>query len=1511
MFTKYPIVVRVVDTKRSDRTYIFLGDAPEHILSEVKKVLISNRPDSKDRKNQKLESFYGKHWRRSLGMDLSTSSREGGDSDLLDISEIISETGRPVAKPAAKPAAKPIRPTEPGKYVIVTDVCLYPEDRISEFKEKISLATGIPMFKQHLYSKSTGPLNYRIICDTVVHIDIERPGDTKILGLPMDMNLYQHRDSCVVEGTDWFTTIGDIYMKHNVRHFNLYNIDNYTSEISSELAELSRTDTYQFQLIYYAFVVKYWPLLSLNAFATFVTDPNDMTSTYPDMCANMDTLRQKYTAESQTLNRKYQLLMRPPADLAKYAPEQAVVSDSNLKKSNSNRKIIDVAIRGAMLASEVYYTHSMMAYIKVNIRNLFEKIHVDASMPFIRANLLCDTGPVLLTKVQSPMLMEGDPKDTSRVFEKIKYKIQMPNFNTLLIAIPADDLFLIFTLDQHGKYQIRSAWGEEIQVDFATVFAMAEKYVNPVIEKINALGRGVFDSANKLPIISRATCKFTGLSLSLFYKMPMSLERFGLLGDLLKRDLNSGILKTSPETPEINTFEYQLLKGMTNYDKQELEQVYANTNNYYDYLSNAKIKQKWMQLFGQGRTIRFIFRSTDVKIEIQDLREKEFTYFYEYIISLLYEFEHTKVSGVKHKHEEVKTNRLKLLKSKDPELYTFKQFGSDVVFSRICQKEHQPLMYEPEELTSLSKDMQNKAVKFWNYTTNRPVYYVCTNPAFPYLNFLVGYHPKGYCLPCCKKTQAEDIVVSNSKKNTIYHTCMEQHKYTEADTQVKSSRHIMNYGKIVDVGRIGNLPDIIAKYVMYNLEYLETRFSTTETNHKETIKGGGVMKKSGYYLYGVSQNSAVVSNIGAGHAIAAALDMSFSEFIEASVTYFRKYSGNLDYFKILYNGELGTFFTGLAELLQHMYELFVDNTVRLQDSVKKFPGWNELFAELSELCFGKRILLFDDTSIDITGTSTKAHKIVENIEFVIPNSDISAETLDANDIIPKDMQYIILLRKKKKSKVLFSSNHIYYPVFVFIPQMYFRNMHIEKKTFAGTDEIVQLFRNAIDNSIQKHDSTGSITSRTVYDYVSFLSGKVGTEKKCKILRYYMNSRDLCYAVLIGMNSGKSDKSSKQFVWPVGYSHFREDALATYETYSRKDSTVTFSELKQLLQHYNNWSLLQSEAAGRYQINPETSAYKSQWNQRECNVTPIHAFVKIDRFLGLVSQTQTDTDQIIGFISNDLYYYFAPVSMSEKRYAALLQESMQSYALLAEHFKKIKAQYSVYYLQYDPDTVNAALHSNTHANAEHVSKLHKGLYDKYVYYMYVVEIISYLDRERNKKIRSKLRDILSGINTKNPEDMEETYQNLKQILSEDDMEKIKSRITLDKSQILNYLDSDTFEFDRITLSRWKQLGDAGNTDELRKDVLAVTRLVTFVSSAAVPEHIPNVFVPCSDSSESYCKNNKLVIKTEDLNWLVDLLVNDLCNSLKRDYLLSSIIMQNTKDNFVFTRKKGEEIYIRTL
>ncbi len=88
-------------------------------------------------------------------------------------------------------------------------------------------------------------------------------------------------------------------------------------------------------------------------------------------------------------------------------------------------------------------------------------------------------------------------------------------------------------------------------------------------------------------------------------------------------------------------------------------------------------------------------------------------------------------------------SRLKILKDNDPVL--FKPPGNDF-YSRKCQGDRQPIIVQKGTKGSLA---------YWNFTRNEPEYYACNSKTHKYVKFLTGLHPKGYCIPCCKKKNVD------------------------------------------------------------------------------------------------------------------------------------------------------------------------------------------------------------------------------------------------------------------------------------------------------------------------------------------------------------------------------------------------------------------------------------------------------------------------------------------------------------------------------------------------------------------------------------------------------------------------------------------------------------------------------------------------------------------------------------------------------------------------------------
>lgn len=1776
-FLKHPIHLSVIGVNlKSEKTQkhyylkqliIFVGNVPEIVFKEINKLDTKN-PSAKLSKNKILESYYGENWTSLLGFDpyfwelVIVGSQE---EDIFDITSDVEEK-LGIKGPEKKSKIKKEEPKEEivekeettDKIIFVRDVHVYPEDRISEFKEKIYLTTQIPIFRQHIFSMldeseknkivdQVIPMRYKIIVDGNINIDIRKIFQTavgnKILDIPVDSSLFQNREYMQIEALDYFTTLSDVYENFGIRRYYLVDVDEFIKTSKNLIKEMSTNDTYQFQLLYYGFIVKFWPMITLDVFNVYINNESDLKNSYPDLVLSQNFIGKKYEEEKKILDFKYDLLedaqqkYKKYPDFKKYQPEFSILTEVDGKKDS----IMGVAIKSATLSNVIGESVDISSQIKINVRNLFGQFNTNENVPLIRARLLVQGRIITLTKIRAPSIIENDPNDIQKIYEKIKYRLQMPYYNTILFAIRSndkknalgDDNYLILNIYDNGKYNIKSIWEEEIQIDFRKIYDIVEKSINPILETINKLGRSVYESVRKLNLIKRSNSEFSSLHMSIFWKMPMTSTAFEKISGLIKEDMSSQIIKPvegllEAGEQEAGTYNYFMSKGITEYDTKQLEKSVI-VSNYYEYLSNSRVKQKWVSLFEKGRLVNIGYRTADVKIEIQGLKEKEFTNFYQYIISFLYRVEKnilnkSDIGSARSKKTDISSsNTLKLLKSRDPELYIFKRFGSEVVFSRICQKEHQPIPYLPDEYNLLDEKTKKNSVQYWNFTTKSPIFYVCPNKRYPYLNFLVGHHPKGYCLPCCKKTPPYDYELTKkgektegekmTKKEHVYDVCMQHHVYTEQDTQSGPSRYIMNYGKTIDIGRIGKLPDIIDRYLLYNLEDREilevsdktitgdfgfgpktysvnTLWKLTKNNkifeepaekyktfienkswsgepeqfnaieiiknpslspdHYNRIsnadlmypilvfeppsgslvvldgihriakifldiesgsspaanvnikvryvtkkqlakseekpeekpeekdknrKEGGGIKKPGYYLYGVPQNNINVSNIGAGYSIASALNLTFPEFIQKTINYLMM-NTQVDYFKILLHGKLNQYFINTDHLITIMTRLFLDETMLLsaninEDLVKntiRFYLWNELFIDIAKICFGKYIIILDDISVDVTGTSIKSSKVSENVDIVLPE-----KVIHVDDIIPSadacnaptcqkistshaTIEYILLIRKKKKSKSFFSPNRLYYPIFIFVPQIFFKTLNVEKKVFTYKDEIMKLIRNILLESFADSRASSSSMSSHVIGLQQEIDIKVvlqfmnylrNNKKDCYISKILANSKNMCYALLLEIEF--KTNSPLIYYFPVKYSYFNNipsvyfktpDNL-TYEPFSRKIKNLCdYKSFKMMIEEYNTFVIEESEKQGLYKIVEEKKAM-SKLNQRENRILPAYPLIKSNYLLVLLDRKKKKS-KIIGIQSSNIFYYFTDVDLTKENLRKIFNNYTDEYNMFSKDIDFESIALCLKYMYYDPDIINeniqtylSSLHAISSPETINHSKLYEAIYHKYLYNLFVLEFMSQLDQDRDDKMRELIISIISKTNFKDINNTNETKKKLGELLENfpDDLTKVQDQINLyltthfDKKALNQELRDFVYQFDRVTWLKLQKMSEDyyKNPENIRKAqriqlIKYLEKIAKDIIQIGTPKFdqksfIGNVFVPCSanlSDSQTYCssgKNRKLLIPKEKFNEIINIFADDIVNPIKRQYLLSSILTSNIQNYFQFEKQKNEEIFIK--
>ena len=1159
--------------------------------------------------------------------------KAGKESNIFDLDDdfIKSKSKEPLKESDRKKI-------DQNKEQNIEQIHIYPEDRISEFKEKIYLTTDIQVYRQYLFIKSDDkfiPMKYRILSDRIVDIDIRNifKLNTKILDIPVDLNLFQNKEYLDIEASDYTTLIIDIYKNYGVNTFYLIDLNDFINQKYELLKELINKDTYQFQLIYYGFIYKYFPMMTIDVFKDYINNPDDLSDIYPDLDIKKSIIKSKYLHEKIILDEKYRILNSN--ELKKYNP--------NINLINLKSDIISIAIKSAV-ASNIDKIKN-----KINIRNLFDQIKTTNEIPLIRARLMINGQIINLTKIKT------DDLDIQKIYESIKYRLTTNVYDLITLVLKIKDIeneYLILMITDKGKYKIKTSFNEDISMNFNGIHQIINQQINPIIELINNFGRSVFENSNKLPLTKISNMEFSDLHLSIFWKIPISRKIFEKFPELIKDDLKSEIIKANYES------EYQFY-----FHKGIISPLIKN----YEYLSIGKEKQKNMDT--KNCLVMISHRTTDTKIEVQNLRENEFLMFYQYIILLLYRIEKFKLSSNDKTKPEIIGN-LKMLKSRDPNLYNFKTFGSDIVYSRICQKDHQPVPYLPEEYELLDEKIRKKVIKYWNFSTDSEMYYYCPNKKYPHFSFLIGHHPNNYCIPCCKKTTVPNQENEINKKENVYNICINNHCYTEQDTQGEKSRYIYNYGKLIDVGRISKLPDIIDRYLLYNTgeTYSEPEISFQDKTYsyglilkntanntiyeepvekyrpdivlekntelgdnnlafpiivylnkktkevkifsglnkiqkalkqnvkkikvcyitksqlnkseikqesKQESKYGGAIKKPGYYLYGVPQNNENINNIGAVYSISSALDISFQEFITKIVSFLTK---NKNIIKILLDGKLKLYFNSINDLINVITNLFIDKNNFIFNN--KFYLWNELFIDLTKHCFNKYVIILDDITTDTTGTSIKNYNIQENINLILP-----IRISNVNEIIPKNsnLEYILLLRKKKKSKSLIGSDKLFYPIFIFVPQLFFKNFGIEKKIFAYSDEIIRLIRIILFDAIldtNKNNLKLEIDFNISLEFIEYLRKN---QKIVKIKELLFNMKNNCYALVL-------DIDGNILYFPIKFTSQIASDNSENQIFNRNlDNLISYKKFKEIIEDYNNFVVEKSETVGmlRYSEDDKT------------------------------------------------------------------------------------------------------------------------------------------------------------------------------------------------------------------------------------------------------------------------------------------------------------------------------------
>lgn len=1077
-FLTYPPKVVVLDPRshKTLRSYVFLGDVPPRISSAITTGAY-----------QLLKEFYGPEYKTKLGLNITDVHRAwlGGDEEynLDDLDELLAdmEPDATAGIPGEAPLQAPTPSISSAQTLLtakmspgieyVTNVHLFPEDNFAEAKEKIYLATNIPPYRQHLFYRHNTSLRttYQLQAGGIYNVDIRQISESRadMYGIPIDKSIYDNRHLVRINAYDTFRLLGD-ELTDGIIHVVDLNI--FIDKIHSQLIDIIN-DKYSFEMFYYSFVIKYWPHFTMECFYDFVSNESTLGHKYPDLAKDKDMLASIYRAERDIIVSKYRNL-----------PRAAAYGATNISYAITQMTAVVTGNR-----------------VRLNIRNIFDKLIAAAAIPEIHAYVDHNNHHYLLRKKYA-------------FSDSVNFPPGVMMKNGLTCAVLVNDAkYMFFNIRPNGQIYVRAIWNEEDELDFDDALQIIKKFTDPIVARINKMGKYAFVSGNELSPISKTNVSYQNLNVCCFWKKVMIEPTFKAVRAIWDKYMAAGI--TAPRNvQQFEKYEFSFRKGMHEFDPSVVEKIINASNNItltnqYMYLSNNAIKQKWDQHYN-GRTVYMTHRTTDVRFEVANIREKEFQIFRDFIMCYVYgAVNNEKIKALmlnKRSYDDVK--KLRKLKEQDPELYNLKKYGSKKVYSILCQNQRQPIIYTNDEIKAMPASDLKMLTKYWNFTLEKPAYYRCPNKNFPHLNFIIGAHPKHYCLPCCNKKPLRD---DDNKKTKQARACLQNHTIGATDFVDDMSRHIMGYGKDVDVGRLSKIPQPGLKNLLYG---------TLDDNSLD------------YYLVGVRQHT-VAQSVGIIFAMAEALSTSAVLLVD-SIT---NKLGTVNIFNTMMNGALIMYFRDMQDLIDTMRSIVNPSTELLTNN---FNQWPELFIELFYQILNIGVFTF----IDENGSG-------ENINLYLP-AHMYDEIMVSNALggtISSTTKYVVIVKKQSS----------YYPVFVVDPYLYFKTGVVHSRHFAADSSIIELLYSVTLFNLR---SDGNAVGKNID--LTFIKLFAADNPNWKIALKFINKQNLCYAVIMNGQAG-------DVYVPCDYSpHSADSTPITFDVF--KNGKISLRSVENIINDINDF-----------------------------------------------------------------------------------------------------------------------------------------------------------------------------------------------------------------------------------------------------------------------------------------------------------------------------------------------------
>jgi hypothetical protein len=683
-FVKFPIILHIVkfinNSPIINKTIIFVGDVSDDIL----KILKNTKKSKADL--TKLKSFYGSRI-------VNIISKSGGDEydDLLanlDISlEDIQHSKDTGVEKKFDYEGSDAQKHKDTKNIYYSSLSIFPEDTITDFRQKIFLETGIELPNQHIYIinqyNKIFPIGYTLMHDNIYLVNITTLYQNSTEQIPTDKKLIKIVDDIRVFTYDEFESIDSLTSYSKGVYYVVDMEDFFQNKAQLELSKV------RLEQIYNGFVLKYYPMYSFELFQEFISS-NDYKSKYPQLYFERDYLRNSIVSSSKVINEFYKKWPKVEKEIKS---SYYVKFGKVLVETDEN---------------------------EFNLRDLIDSITLSDKIVHIQARIDYEGNVYEITKygnIQYNFLMI--------------YKDYQIN-NAIHIVFRDLDYNLFITLNLYKtKYVIYSNLNQ-YNLNFLEVLKIFQKNCSELIEELG------------LPPLEEDNSDFVGSTIEFQYKETLDTGKFNDLKETIKKYINYGFIES--RDTKFNDYEFIFKRGIIEYDLNKYDNI--DVVNMYSHLTNKKDLEVWDRNFDLGRIVKVNLKATYVEFLILNIRRNEFEIFLFYLKNMLANITFTKTRSIAQKVNRIK--KLIQIDPELYKIYDPKT-GNLIFSRLCQKDHQPDIITKDDEQFKKLKETDGKIIKYKNFTTGEDVYYKCSTAKYPYMGFISDKHPKKYCIPCCQK----------------------------------------------------------------------------------------------------------------------------------------------------------------------------------------------------------------------------------------------------------------------------------------------------------------------------------------------------------------------------------------------------------------------------------------------------------------------------------------------------------------------------------------------------------------------------------------------------------------------------------------------------------------------------------------------------------------------------------------------------------------------------------------